>query len=350
MNNVYPLRDQEACYEEASLWIARLDRGLSKDETEQLRAWQKNSKQNREALLELAALWDKMDSLALLSELFEPPKAPARPVYQKPVYLALAASLLGVVLALGWFLPEFGANNGPNPLVDSHSAGGVYKTGVGVHSTVNLPDGTLMLLNTDTLVRVDYSPSQRLIRLERGEVHVEVAHEPDRPLRVMAGSSVVQALGTAFNVHLQSDGNLEVMVTDGEVLLTEQQPAIGEHQAPRYEPMVRTLRRGDKFMLREKQIQTSRVSEEDMEARLSWREGKLVFRGETLEQALNELSRYTSVSFELADEDLKQLRIAGMFKTGDVNGLLMALRENFNIEAKRTATNRIVLTERSVSQ
>lgn len=91
------------------------------------------------------------------------------------------------------------------------------------------------------------------------------------------------------------------------------------------------------------QQQIAQAHNQKMEANLSWQQGNLIFRGESLEDAMWEVSRYTSYSFELADEALKQVQVAGLFKTGDVSGLLAALEENFNVKHQRIGTSTIRL-------
>ncbi len=88
----------------------------------------------------------------------------------------------------------------------------------------------------------------------------------------------------------------------------------------------------------------AKVDDNEIVAKLSWRQGNLVFRGETLEEALVEINRYTSVQFEVADESIKQERIAGLFKAGDVDGLLAALEQNFNIHNQHMGNNKIRLS------
>ena len=72
-----------------------------------------------------------------------------------------------------------------------------------------------------------------------------------------------------------------------------------------------------------------------------------MFTGETLAEAMAEVNRYTSVTFEIADEELKQIRIAGRFKTGDVKGLIAVLEQNFNIKTDRVNTGLVVLRKQS---
>jgi len=97
-------------------------------------------------------------------------------------------------------------------------------------------------------------------------------------------------------------------------------------------------------MLGAQQETIAKADDNEINAQLSWRQGNLVFRGETLEDALIEINRYTSVQFEVADEHIKQERIAGLFKAGDVDGLLAALEQNFNIHNQRIGNNKIRLS------
>ncbi len=82
----------------------------------------------------------------------------------------------------------------------------------------------------------------------------------------------------------------------------------------------------------------------EADARLAWQRGMLIFEGEPLGEALAEVDRYTTTKFILADEKLRDVRVGGYFRAGDVDGLLVALRENFLIDSRRDAQGRVVLT------
>ena len=70
MNNIHELPNQDKIHTEAGEWLAKLDRGLSADERTTLQEWLVESKEHREILFNMAELWDKMDSLSKLSDLF----------------------------------------------------------------------------------------------------------------------------------------------------------------------------------------------------------------------------------------------------------------------------------------
>ena len=86
------------------------------------------------------------------------------------------------------------------------------------------------------------------------------------------------------------------------------------------------------------------VESDDIEVRLSWRKGGLIFRSIPLEKALREVERYTSVEFEVLDEKLKSRILTGRFRTGDVTALLDMLETNFGIQAEYDGEDRIVLS------
>lgn len=349
MSNVHTLPVSTKTYDEASNWIARMDSGLSSEEEEVLRRWLAASRQNKELLLEMAALWDKMSVLSRLSEIC--PHPVDRPA--KLPWIALAASLLIIVSVGIWggtyyFAHEPSVDQQVGLAIDVDNVA-VYETAIGEQSKINLPDGTELVLNTNTLVRASYTDEFRLLTLERGEIHVLVAHDKERPLSVIAGNKIVQAVGTAFNIEINSNYEIELLVTAGRVRVGVYEPILEEADQiiPPVLPESSTLvSAGEETILESPEDQLETVDTEEIAVKLSWREGNLVFRGESLEEAVTEIGRYTAVEFIILDEKSRNVRVAGLFKAGDVNGLLAALEENFNVTYQHVGDNRIELRGR----
>ena len=88
------------------------------------------------------------------------------------------------------------------------------------------------------------------------------------------------------------------------------------------------------------------IGVDEIETKLSWRAGNLVFTGETLETAVQEISRYTKVEFVFLDETSKRVQVAGLFRAGDVDGLLETLRANFGIAYQRLDDDKVLLSGR----
>jgi transmembrane sensor len=343
VTNVYPLPPHKRSVDEASDWLARLDRGLSAAEEQGLKAWLVQHPDNRRALLDLASLWDKMDSLSLLTELF-PPARKRSP--RKLLYPAIAASV-ALLIAAGWLVQRSSDLLRTPADRTIASVASAYETAIGERSTVRLPDQSLLTLNTNSLVNVTYNSTQRRVVLERGELNIEVAHDPRRPLSVVAAGKVVRAVGTAFNVQIIDEAQVELIVTDGSVMVVDdieqRGSATDNERVQTIGTTPRTVTKGERVLLGADRETISKVSDSALSAELSWRQGNLIFRGETLAVAIAEVSRYTPIKIEIADERLKDLRIGGLFKAGDVDGLLATLKDNFNIDSERLDAERVLL-------
>lgn len=336
MSNIVDFPTQERRFDEASLWIARLDRGLNDQEAKELGEWLKSDLENQKVLIKLAHLWDKMDRLILLSDVFQVAKAKKT----IPIYQYAAACFFLLTLGLGmWFL-HWGNMQ--------ESTESFYQTSIGEQQSVELSDGSKLVLNTDSHVKVVYSQKQRLIFLNRGEIHIAVAYAPDRPLSVIAGSKVVQAVGTAFDVRMINPEKVRLWVTEGRVLVTERQldNIVPLQKIEELSADVIAVSKGEKMILTAASKKVERVEESDMNAQLSWRQGNIVFRGETLDEAVLEFSRYSDKKFIIADESLRNIRVAGVFKIGDTDRLLSALKSNFSIDYQYGENNKIFLSSK----
>ncbi len=81
-----------------------------------------------------------------------------------------------------------------------------------------------------------------------------------------------------------------------------------------------------------------------MEKRLSWREGVLNFAGDPLEVVVNEISRYTTVSIEIADPAVRATRIGGRFPIGETDAMFDALEANFGLRVTRLSHDRVLVS------
>jgi len=347
-NKLKQAADDEKRLDEASAWIAKLDRSLSHDEKASLQAWLALTPDNVAVLFEVAKLWDKMDDLSRLSDLF-----PQTAVHNRKMPSWLGAIAASIVLAVtigfyqsGLYRPFFDQAEQSTVVAMQRS----YQTNVGESNTINLPDNSKIVLNTNSFVQIKYTQNARIIDLQRGEIHIDVAHDTSRPLSVIAGGKVIQAVGTAFNVEVRSQ-LVELIVTDGKVLVAQKQNFTANTDLA---DMAKQLPKGSLAISKGERIEldlTGKTQEKvtkldvlDIATSLSWRQGNLIFRGESLAEAMAEIGRYTDIEFELSDDQkLRQVQVAGMFKTGDVTGLLDVLSRNFNISYTKVGDNKIIL-------
>ena len=346
MSNVYQLSPEQRRYREASVWVTKLDRGLTLEEEAELKAWVASSDKNRERFLMVARQWDEFSDLSRLAELF--PESSSRERNSRYAGWAIAASLLLTVL-VGFFAIDKPDGNAGDPVLTAGvPASTFYETAIGEQSTVILEDGSSVVLNTNTRLSVHFSKFHRSLTLERGEMHVDVAPDSTRPLTVFAAGKMVQAVGTSFGVEIRDKQDIEVVVTEGKVRIAVRPQAISgsaNPQAPVLPTSSLTVAQGEEVRLGPQAVLEVRdVSEEEIDVRLAWRDGDLVFRGERLSEAIEEVSRYTTIEFVFVNEHLKEERVLGRFKAGDVDGLLATLSENLSIAYERTDDGRVLLS------
>lgn len=362
MSNVVPISRDDELLGVASRWVLKIDEGtLSASDEAALGAWLDEHARHRELLLEVAAVWDKTDALARLADLF-PHDAAADQASRGPRHwrwahrLAIAAGLAVLVVG-GVLLLDPGADTTPPTSDGARVTSAEYETAVGGQKTALLPDGSEVVLNTDSRLAVTFTPTARVLRLARGEILVRVAEDRARPLWVVAGDRIIQALGTVFVVEITDEQEVELMVSEGKVVIGMQSPVAtmsgaddvdvleGAHWPPVLAVLAdNVVSAGEAVTLSAADPVRRTVTADDVEVKLSWEEGRLIFRSEPLEKALEEVERYTTVEFVFLDESLKTRTLSGRFRAGDVEALLLSLRVNFDITHEFDGDGRVLLT------
>jgi transmembrane sensor len=364
-SKVYEFPDRRVIEEEAGAWLIRLDgdEPPTAEERDTLREWLSRSPAHREELRSIAAFWGKMNVLTELAVPLGKPdsdvhpagdKVSRRSIFARPqLGIAAAAVFLGLSVLIATHVQR-----------ESVIAGnGLYATAVGQRQTITMADGSIIQLNTNSQVQVEYSERYRNVRLLQGEGYFTVAKNPVRPFRVYAGTGRVEAVGTAFAVYLK-DNEINVTVTQGRVALAALDSAIalssdtmgtdaegavpGEH----YDHALGTLDAGQRTTIRTLVITEDAVAQSvvepietvdasELSRLLSWRRGLLIFAGDPLEHVVAEISRYSPVTVEIVDPKLKAIRIGGQFRAGDVDAMLDALQANFHMRVIRLRSNHV---------
>ena len=364
--------------EEAATWMVRLDsdNGLSSAEQAQLQQWMARSAEHRDAIERLAELWGMLNILTVLAV----PQDKPQQSWAARLNAALRNQLANVSRAVNALNPGRGIaaaltlalgitlyiSYDQQPAFDSSN--GLYQTAVGQQSTTVLSDNSRIILNTNSQVRVEYSDQGRKIVLLQGEAHFDVAKNKKIPFQVYAGDGLVQAVGTAFTVYLQQDAVVKVTVTEGKVKVlgepdtTNQQQANGSDPAAQATPTLdlATLKAGQVGTLERVQpaendttgqgknharyLQTMQtISKPELDRQLAWHRGLVMFAGETLEQVVAEISRYSDLTINITDPNLRSLKIGGQFRIGETQAMFDVLESNFNISINRQSNGDISL-------
>lgn len=315
--------NQHSLAVEARRWVVRLDE-LSDPERAELDNWLEASELHRSAFEKARVRWQELECLAALPDdpaAYGEPQAAAaaNEAYEKrprwlAMSLALAATLAGIAIVLVMLaLPQ------------DYRAD--YVTAVGEQMNVDLPDGSVMLVNTGTRLSVHFTGDARRVTLERGEAHFDVAHEPARPFVVEAGTAVVRAIGTAFTVHVHEE-ELEVTVTDGEVEIA-QRVELANASAPELvaeiKPLQRLAEAHTARVVHNDVEAVSLVDPETIERKLAWHHGMLEFVNAPLGEVIADAGRYTDKTLEIVDPELMDYPVTVIAKTGNIEGLLSNL-------------------------
>lgn len=215
--------------------------------------------------------------------------------------IAAAASILALALSWPGIIKGIG-------LVDQ------YQTQTGEQRTVPLADGSVVHLNTQSNVRVAFSEETRDIYLDEGQATFDVAHDAARPFRVHVKHAVVQAIGTQFDVNLQTD-HTDVAVTEGRVKVTAGKAA-GTATDVSAGKAIRIA--ADGSMSSPVDIKVPEVA--------AWRSRRLVFRNNTLVQIAAEFNRYNKTpKIRVEGAILQAKRYSGMFDANDPESFLQYL-------------------------
>lgn len=232
MSNIHQFTSKELILEKASQWISAIDRGLSTQEQEQFKLWMLQSTAHQNAVYELAQLWDDLSVLNELSVLF--PNKHSAGIQTKPAYVyGIAASVVAALMMCSYFLLNMQSNFNQDLAKVNYTK--IYKTKVGEQATYVLPDGTIVQLNTNSSLEVAYSQGRRQLLLSRGEGRFNVAKDASRPFSVMAGDKSFTALGTVFNVQRNTSSDLELVVTEGKVMITDPSVAVNADDFKAYQ-------------------------------------------------------------------------------------------------------------------
>lgn len=320
--------------DQAAAWVVRLasDQRTQAD-LDAFRAWLAESEAHRRAYADSASLWDGVGMLAdneAARDILARPRARRRP---SPALSRRDAVLGGAGLAAAAAMAAVVAA----PLLETRT----YRTAPGEQRRLALADGSEVMLDTDTELKVRLTGSQRRLTLGRGQAFFRVAKDRARPFRVFAGGDEVRALGTAFGVRRLGEG-ARVTLEEGRVGIYRDKASGPARPGDR--PAV-LLQAGQQALLAPAAPPV--VGPADLRRAQAWRLGRLILEDSSLEEAAAELNRYGAPRIVLADESTARLRLSGVFHIRDRGGFIESVTAAFPVEVVRQDADEIVLARRA---
>ncbi len=218
-----------------------------------------------------------------------------------------------------------------------------FVTDHGEQRTWQLPDLSVVRLNSDTAVRVRFDGSKREVLLERGQAYFDVARDASRPFEVRTRSATLTALGTAFDVY-QQDESTVITVIEGRVAV---QPDRGGAAASRPDaggstsvPSVE-LGTGDQAHIRSSG-QLARVSRADIPRATAWVRQEIAFDREPIAAVIAEFNRYNRMQLVVEDDRVAAIPVSGVFHSYDVQSFVDFLDQLPDVRVTSTAGRAVV--------
>ena len=328
--------------ETAAHWRERAsDDGASAETRGALNSWLAQSPEHTRAYRSIERAWSTLRSAAENPAILElrqeaarrlPPAASTDHGQLRWVAVALIMLFLGASL---WIIaPRAGFSIAWLKSEPQTAIPQTYATMVGDRLTIALDDGSHVTLNTATQLDVALSKKARTVRLVHGQALFEVAKDASRPFVVQTQNHRFIAVGTAFDVHIETD-QVKLTMLEGTVRAEGIEPGGNDRT---------TVTAGQQLIATaHAHVQVHRINPEH---ETSWRRGQAIFENTRLAEAIDELNRYSTRHIVLGDAKLADLRISGTFDTGRTSAFVEAMTAYFPIEIDHRDEQNVTLKAR----
>ncbi|NSL85442.1 DUF4974 domain-containing protein [Chitinophaga sp. Mgbs1] len=227
---------------------------------------------------------------------------------RKRIIRIAAAVMLPLILAGSWLLSK---RQGHTPQhSDTYT---IYTAAGSMRREIMLADGSHVILNASSTLKVPHSYNQQDRRLElQGEALFEVAGVENKPFIVNSGSLHVQALGTAFKLRAYPfDTAAAVLLVNGKVRVA-QAAATAD------------LQPGEQLTTGKEQP-AFRKSTFDTSREMAWRKGQLIFNNASLADIAASLEYWYGIKVVVQPGKYKPIRFNGVFSNKPLQDVLAAV-------------------------
>jgi transmembrane sensor len=355
--------------EEAAEWWVLLQGGVSRKEREDYVDWLRESPVHVAEMLRVAQVHGALEKFQRWSEiptdgggtegtvvpLVTPTHTTSSPLLKyMPRQWRLAASVAAVLLVIAGLTGLLLALRGQ-----------VIETQRGERREVALADGSVVQVDPQTRLKVQYEAHTRRVLLVRGRALFHVAKNPERPFLVQVRDTTVRAVGTAFAVE-EADHTVVVTVAEGRVAVLHGPVTEGPPPDTAREKKTTAVMRADKaagrneprlagsgvteiILTANQQITVAGagtaepVREVDSARVLSWAEGRLIFENEAVERAVSEFNRYNRIQLTVNDVALARRPISGVFSASDPESFVAFIQSVAAVRVTRNESEDITI-------
>ncbi len=323
---------------------------LTDTENQELRSHLESNPTDRKIFEDYRLLWEESGQKIALKPIDVEDalsKTKLRLFFKKFNYLqffqrAAAVLLLSVLFSSAYIYyyttTDFSDRN-ENPVIVQE-----ISTIFGVRSKFRLSDGTLVNLNSGSklIFPTEFSGKTRNVELV-GEAFFDVTPNPARPFIVKTSEINVKVLGTAFDLQAYPGTNMiSTTLVHGKVVLERESDGISRQLAE--------LRPSDRAVFRTDGKVINVSVEEDLDKYIAWKDGKLVFFNDPIENVAEKLGNWYNVTVKINNNELKRYRFTATFTDEPIEQVLDLLSKSSPIKyqikkAKKLADNSYSMRE-----
>jgi len=206
---------------------------------------------------------------------------------------------------------------------------GYHVTALGEQRSLILEDNSVVEMNTESEIEVNFENSERIVTLLAGEVLFDVQKDDDRPFIVKTEDVEIRVYGTKFNVYRQTD-KTTVTVLEGNVTVLVGQAGTADAGAiarlPNVDDTMSISLSGGEQAIVDTAVHSIRtVAVAHSEKYVAWTDRRLIFDNTPLVDIFSEFSRYNDVRYRISSDSLAELRLTVVFEGYDLESLISYL-------------------------
>ena len=284
-----------------------LQQKLSPEELKELNEWSQDP-ENHQKLIQYLKIWIWSAQLKNRSPQVEFSDTWQKIINNRPteipktrklnVIFRYAATIL-ILISIGWWGNQFFTGKKVISEIREYTIAANNNS----NSVITFPDKTVAYLRQGSSLRYDpeFTSGERKVYLE-GEAYFEVSHDEDHPFIVSTANAQIRDLGTRFDVSAEKGSDLtQTTLVEGKV---EFETNAGKKYVLQPNEMIA-------FNAKTNDAQLKKV---DPELYIAWKDGKIIFRDETLGEITDKLEKFYDVKFKYENTDIAdKYRFTGTF-------------------------------------
>ncbi len=314
----------------ANYWFTRRQGGLMQPGDEaQFQYWLADDAAHPQAYEEISTVWrltQRVPDAVFKAVLPPAPVATPTPSRRQFLWLSGGVAMAAVTgFSIRSLLQE-------EPLLFQES----YRTARGQHQALQWQDDSTAWLNTESVLQVMFTASQRLVLLEQGEALFKVGNDKQRPFLVKTSQAEIHASSAEFSVR-QDNSHTAVTVLAGEL----------EMRANQWWHRSTALLRPNQQLRIPTEGAWSDIEVVNATAVAAWHRNQVVFDRTPLRQIIHELNRYRAQPIFLDAPLYESSRLSGVFELDRIDDFLQRLPNLIPVNVVRHADGSVMIVSKT---